>query len=286
MVRAAGLLALGLALLAWSASAPAQEPARVEVAASPRALLFGDALRIHVEVVLDRDLADPESVELETDFAPFEIEEIQRAVEEGDELSGTSFAITLRCLEAACLPARGTTERRFDFPPARVQLADEDGGRTLEAPIPAARIESRLSEREVRDEAGWSYEDRALAPVGYAVEPGLATAVLWVGAGALALLGGVLALYAATGSGPVRALAPYRGTPLERALALARRAAPGAAEERRKALERLARELRRAGHPDLAERSGALAWPRQAPTESAIRALVVEVERAVAEAGP
>ena len=284
-MRAAGLLAFGLTLLA-SAPAPAQEPARVDVSATPRTLLFGDALRIRVEVVLDRDLADPESVELETDFAPFEIEEIQRAVEAGDELSGTSFTITLRCLEADCLPVRRRVERRFDFPPARVLLTDEDGERTLEAPIPPVRIEPRLSPREVRDEIGWSYEDRALATVDYAVAPGLAIAVLWVGAGALALVGGALALYAATGSSPVRVFAPYRGTPLERALALARRAAPGAPEERRKALERLARELGRAGHPDLAERAGALAWSRQGPTESAIRALVVEVERAIARARP
>jgi hypothetical protein len=243
-------------------------------------LLFGDELRVRVEVVVDPDLADPASIELDSDFQPFEIEAIQPEAEQGSELSGAEFAIELRCLAARCLPREGSERRTFEFPPVRVHIDGEEGERTLEAPVPPVRVGTRLSARELKQGNGWSYDDRELAPVDYPVSPGLATALLWVCAVPLGLLSGALVMYATTGRGPREALAARRGTPLERALALARRATSREPEERRKALERLARELSRAGHPDLAERSGALAWSRPEPPGAAIGALIAEVERA------
>jgi hypothetical protein len=279
-VRRAAVFGCVLAVLGGSAPALAQEPARVNVTATPRALQFADELQVRVEVVVDPDLADPASIELESEFQPFEIETIRRETEEGFELSGTEFAVELRCLAASCLPRRGSERRSFEFPPVRVHIDGEDGERTLEAPVPPVRVATRLSAREVGDGEGWSYDDRELAPVDYPVSPGLATALLWVCAVALALLSGALVVYAITGRDPRDALAPRRGTPLERALALARRASSREPKERRKALERLARELGRAGHPDLAERSGDLAWSRPEPPGAAIGVLIADVERA------
>ncbi len=64
--------------------------------------------------------------------------------------------------------------------------------------------------------------------------------------------------------------AALSSTPLERALDLALRADGGDSPDRRRALERVARELGSAGRSDLADEARALAWypPRRAPSRS------------------
>ncbi|MQA74850.1 MAG: hypothetical protein GEU88_11000 [Solirubrobacterales bacterium] len=285
MRRAFLLLSCGLALLAGPAEAGAQESARVDAALTPRTLLFGDALYVRVNVFADSDLVDVASVELESDFRPFEVERTRRELTRGSALSRARFTIALRCLSVHCLPPTGSSARSTRFSPLVVHLEDENGEQTLEAPLPPVRMASRLSVRESRGEDRWSYDVATLAPVSYPISPGLAIALLWALAVALGLLAALLVAYATTGKAPHRALAARR-SPLQRALALVRRAAKRGADERREALERLARELRRAGHPELAERSGALAWSRPEPGEPEIGALVGDVERSARAAGP
>ncbi|MPZ63611.1 MAG: hypothetical protein GEU93_20515 [Propionibacteriales bacterium] len=283
---AAALLVCGFLLTGGAVPASAQTDqteAAIDVSAAPRTLLFGDQLRVRAEVVVDPELADPDSVELDTEFRPFEVEEIRRAAEHGSDLSAVRFTITLRCLSTSCLPPEDSERREFEFPPLRVRVVAEGEERTFEAPVPRVQVQTRLRPSEVSAEDGWSYDDRTLAPFSHAIAPGSATALLWIGAGGLVLLGGALTAYAITGRGPRAALAATRRTPLERALALARRAASQDPEVRRRALERLARELSRAGHPDLAERSGALAWSPPEPPGIEMGALLADVE--YAEAG-
>jgi hypothetical protein len=283
-VRRAGLAACALFLGLGPSTALAQEVAGVEATISPRTALFGDPVEVRAVIVAERGLSDPEDIELvDPDFAPFEAGELRRETAEGSRLSRLTYRITLRCLAAACLPAGDASERVFSLPALRFELSDET---TLEAELPPVRVVPRLDRREVREAEAWSYDDRTLPAAGFRVDPALATALLWAAAVVLALLGAALAVYAVTGRAARGTLRPRRGTVLERALALARRAAPAGGAERRKALEHLARELERAGHPALSERSGVLAWSRPEPSEDAVLALVDDAERAIAKARP
>jgi hypothetical protein len=72
--------------------------------------------------------------------------------------------------------------------------------------------------------------------------------------------------------------------PLERALALAREASVnGSGADGRKALERLARELGRAGLEELGGRARRLAWSPAAPTAAAVEELAGAVRAALEE---
>jgi hypothetical protein len=281
-MRRAALVACVFALGVGATSAGAQEPAGVEATVTPRTALFGDPVELRAAVLADSDLADPDAIELvDPDFGPFEVGGVQRLTTQGSGLSRTTYRITLHCLTARCLPTDGAGERAVRLPPLRFDLAGEG---TVEAELPPVRIAPRLSRREVRDADGWSYDDRTLPAATYWIPPGTAIALLAVAAAALALVSCALAVYAITGRTPRGAVAARRGTVLARALRLARGAASADDEERRKALERLARELERAGYPALSERSGTLAWSRPEPSGEAILDLVDDAERAIAEA--
>ena len=81
---------------------------------------------------------------------------------------------------------------------------------------------------------------------------------------------------------PLRLRVPAHLTPLERALALVRVAATEDTEdEARKALERLAAELRRTGHPRLTDSARRLAWSQERPSPAAVEELVQDVSRSL-----
>jgi hypothetical protein len=118
----AAVVAVSAALVvaaAWISSRGASphgtaEP-RTEVQAeadlAPKATLFGDTVRAHVDVVVDRTRIDPDSVRIAADFAPFEIvEKPDRRQTSAGDLAYVRTAYTLRCLSAACVPSgRSTT---------------------------------------------------------------------------------------------------------------------------------------------------------------------------------
>ncbi len=286
-MRRAGLAACVLVLSLGPSKSLAQEAVGLEATVTPRTALFGDPVEVRAAIVVDRDLADPDGVELvDPDFGPFEVGELRRETTEGSALSRVSYRITLHCLTASCLPPDDSGEREFSLSPLRFEVAGEGAATTLEAELPPVRVVPRLARSEVREAEPWSYDDRTLPAAGYRVAPAPAAALMWAAAIALAVLSGALAVYAITGRTARGTLAARRGTVLERALALARRTASASDEERRRALERLARELERAGHPALSERSGVLAWSRPEPSEGAILALIADAERAIAGARP
>ena len=73
---AAGLAALVVVLVVWdrvqSSEPSAESPAIVaRTDLSPRTVLFGDTVTALVEVTLDRNRVDPDSVRVEADFAPW-----------------------------------------------------------------------------------------------------------------------------------------------------------------------------------------------------------------------
>jgi hypothetical protein len=76
-----------------------------------------------------------------------------------------------------------------------------------------------------------------------------------------------------------------RRTALEQALALVRESRAGTTEEERRALERLAAELRRASNPALANDASRVAWSQEPPVEAVVDPLSDDVERVISENG-
>ena len=126
----------------------------------------------------------------------------------------------------------------------------------------------------------WRADAATLPAVSFSRSPGTLAAGLVVASALLALLG-VWLIWRLLRQEEVEAVdedeAPEaRATPLERALQLAREASlDGDSPERRKAFERVARELGARGLGDLADRARALAWSSGTP--SAV--VVDELER-------
>jgi hypothetical protein len=280
--RALVVAGCGLAMLTSADVAPAQEAATVDATLTPRAILFGDALAARVDVRVNPELADPATVELSTHVEPFEVEGMRRVSDVGSDPALVRFELSLRCLTQGCLPPASGAGRRVDMRPLEVRFQGDDGEHVVEAPLPSVRVGSRLNQTKASGDRGWSYDDRTLAPPSYALSPEFVTVALWALAALLGVLAAGLIGYAMIGRTPYGALlAARRGSPLDRALRLVHRAARRGPQERRKALERLARELRRAGQAELAERTGTLAWSRPEPQRGEMGALVGEVERTV-----
>jgi hypothetical protein len=191
---------------------------------------------------------------------------------------------TLLCVSGSCTP-RGLA-RPVSPAPVRVRYRLRSGAtRTRMTRWPVSYAASRLVAVDLPSDPQASLPWRlpAVPPaVSYRAAPGLVAAVLYGAAALLALLAAVLVapeLRRVLGLA-VRRRDPLAGlAPLERAVALLERAlASGAASEQRKALDRLARELRLRGDDDLAGAARRLAWSSAAPGEEA-RALTGAVAR-------
>jgi hypothetical protein len=256
---------------------------RVSSALQPGVHLFGDELRAQVDVVVDRTKVDPASVRVVSRFAPYSVVRGARPTRaEAGRAVSLSYRFRLLCLHRACAPPEDGAARQFRFPSfVRYRLWRGSGG---SVPLEWAPVEvaSRLTPAD-RARPAFSLPEQPLPPVSYRVDPDLLAAGLYAVAGLLALLG-VLVL--ARQLRPLLASASRREAsslarlgPLERALALLRRAiAGGAAHEQRTALDRLARELHHRGRGDLARTARQLAWSEGAPDEHQIGTLVREVE--------
>lgn len=174
------------------------------------------------------------------DFAPF----VVRA-HHGDTYE-------LQCLDPACLPGPG---------PRTLTI----GGRRLV-------ILPRTTTRQVSQPARSFVRQTAMPPPDYRLRPGLLEALLLAAAAALAATGTWLTWPT------LRRLVPERvdtRTPLERALALSRTSVRRGADDRRRALDLLARALGR----DAAARDALdLAWSEPEPEPARIERLVEGIE--------
>ena len=167
--------------------------------------------------------------------------------------------------------------------PARVVATLRDGTATSASlTLPALNVGLRLAPDQVTG------ADPAIGPFptpspSYAISPDLAGGLL-LGAGVLLTLAAGWLLAGALRGKPVplRLRVPAHLTPLERALALVRVAATEDTEgEARKALERLAAELRRSGNPRLTDSARRLAWSQERPSPAAVEELVHDVSRSL-----
>ncbi len=280
-VGAAAVLAAAAVAAAWLGTRggePSALPHRFSVHAEldPRTLLFGDRVTARVDVELDRRAVDPASVRVHPLLGPYSLTDANRAEGRAGNAVVLRYRFTLACLVSACIPqiARGTTPSLS----ARVTYRVRSGA-IRSAPVEWRRsqVGTRVQLRELNAlRAGGEPSFRAsLVPnaVSYRVRPALAAGVLYAAAVLVAVLAGVLL---APELGRLLRLTGIRQDPLaglppvERALALLERAlASGDLAEQRKALDRLARELRRRGDEGLAGAARRLAWSRTAPGDEA-----------------
>jgi hypothetical protein len=288
----AAILAAAVGLIAWNAwdkgGGPGlgEEPIVGTALLAPEQHLFGDAVRARVELIVDTKRVDPDSVEIGANFDPYrEIRPVEVTRSEDGAITNLRYDYVLGCLVSRCLP-RGTG--RVEIGGVAVNYLrrgeSEPSAATVEwVPIRAA---GRIDPNEL-EQAALRSDLRDLPSASYRVSPRTVELIALVLSVLFAVGAAILILRLL----PLDRLATRLGarfvdkrSPLEQALALVREsAASGSAEEERRALERLAVELRRTRNPALAGDASRLAWSQ--PVPAGIDPLSDEVERVITENG-
>jgi len=288
---AVGVLILTLAgALAWRAwsggdGGTLSEPIAVNATIGPQQHMFGDPVRARVEVILDSKRIDPKTVTVHANFAPYRpLARPERAETSSGSITRLRFDYALACLTYRCLPAG---LRRFDLHNASVAYRTRSGqsGRTEEIDWPRLQVTGRIAPSRMW-EARLQGEYRELGQPTYRISPTLVQVVALV----LAVLFAAAALVLILRLLPLARIAERLGlktvdrrSSLERALAQVHETATAEPDEGRRALERLAHELRRARSPELAGAASRLAWSREYPADGRLTTLSSEVERLLAE---
>jgi hypothetical protein len=273
MVRRAALAAVAALVLAAPAHAQGSGVS-YRATLAPREALFGDALDARVDVVVERALVAADTVRVHTDFRPYVAVTTRRTERPAGEFTRVEYRYRLLCLRKRCLP--NGEERTIKFAPVRITWHGEGTTQTQSILWPSLRLASRLDPVQLSEPTLRSDVVRQPA-VTWGVDPKQAVVILLAVAALLLAYPLVLAVrLARRGWYVLRTRRFERLSPLERALELlGRAAATGESEPRRRALERVARELH--GHP-LGEDARKLAWSRPRPAPEEIESFRSRVE--------
>lgn len=275
MVRRVALLVALAAVTAASAQAAVGTGVSYRATLSPREALFGDPLDARVDVAVDRARVAPSSVRVHIDLRPYKVVSTTRVERAAGGVTRVAFGYRLLCLETKCLP--GAPERTLKFAPVRISWRDVDGRRQTQSLLwPPLRQASRVDPRDLTEPTLRSDVVRQPA-VTWGVQPSLVVALLLLAAAALLAYPALLVFrWGRRRWHVMRTSRLERLSPLERALELLRRAAAGGEDARnRRALERVARELR--GH-ELGDDAERLAWSRPEPEADDMESLRARVE--------
>lgn len=286
------LLALLAALVAWqmwdSAEGPAleQEPIAATALLLPEQHLFADAVHARLELVIDRKRVDPGTVDVGANFDPYRnLRPPRRTRDDSGPLTRVRYDYVLACLRAACLP-KGNG--RVELPGAALQfrVKGTPGLQTATVEWPPLSTAGRIDPKQL-EQSALRAELRNLPPPTYRVSP-LAVQLIALLLAVLCFAGAaILALRFLPLDRLEAWLGRHRGdrrSSLERALAKVRESTGGdRPEEGRRALERLAHELRAVRNPELAGTASQLAWSEPPPVESGIAPLSQDVERVIQE---
>jgi hypothetical protein len=267
------------------AAPPAGDPVVLEATVSPARYAFGDPLVARIELVVDSSRVDPDSVVPAAFFRPFR--RLGAVETERLDLGQTTvlrYDYHIQCVDRACVPR--AAERTIELPIGLVRYSPREGD-VVTVPLewPAVEVSSYLTADERR--AVTLQPSSLTAQAGTDDLPPLrfrggSELLGWL------LVGAAAAILLVVGAWLARRLWPRRAEELppeehERpplAAALARLdwalAAQDAEEERRAALDVLARRLAEAGETELAREARGLAWseagPVPAPTTALARA--------------
>ena len=284
-------LAAVAALVAWKVWSEGggpglgRDPIVGTVFLEPEQHLFADAIHATIEVVLDGDRVDPDSVQIGANFAPYrELRPVEVTRSESGSLTRLRYDYVLGCLAASCLP---TGSGRVELGGAAIEYTRRGSSVADAATLewPPLRSAGRIAPNEL-EEAALRADLRNLPTPSYRVSPRSVELVALVLAVLLAAGAGILVLRLL----PLERFAAWLGarrvdhrSALEQALALVRDSESD--EEGRRALERLAVELRRSSNPALAHDASRLAWSQERPVETGVGTLSDEVQRVISENG-
>jgi hypothetical protein len=262
--------------------------ARTSIA--PRAQLFGEGVVARLDLLIDREVIDPDTIKVRTNFTPYQPESklsVERV--DYDRFTRMRYTAPLECLDDTCAPR--SQRKDFRFPAAQVRSRDR---LVMRAVWPVLTIGSRLQDpraenTDVRDQRfrertsglDWRAEVR-VQPVTWMIAPTQATVLLV--AFAMALLAASFFSLTVAYPGLARRLwrRPRKLSPLERALAVLERASDrGVEHEHRVALDDLATELRALGAGELAGTAYALAWDEPPPAADRTAGLSQEVRELI-----
>jgi hypothetical protein len=260
---------------------------QVRTLVTPRTVLFADTVTARVDVALDRDRVDPDSVRIATDFTPWTpISRPDRTRRDGKTTTHLRTTFVLRCLASVCMPPGRALP--YALEPATVTYdalgPQAAAGLKFVARWPTLVMNTRLDARSTTPRTArgfprggspfaspWRADLLSMPPPSYRVSPETARIPLFAGAAVFAVLGLVLAYLGWPRRRPKPVPVPLEppeplATPLEQALGLLEDpATTDGAADRRRALELVAAELRGLGNDDLADVARRLAWSSQTP---------------------
>jgi hypothetical protein len=252
---------------------------------TPASSLFGDVLTVQARVAFDPGRYDQASVQLAPDFSPYVVNSESRRVESRvGKTTVVDFDYSIQCLTQPCIALMGqkvhtgTQAKTVIFPPAALTATTASGTAVKETVAwPPIVVHSRLSATQIALATPTIDPTPVLPALSWSISPDLLGALALVGAILLIAVACWLVVSVALGDSKLlvrRFAIPRHLSPVERALLLAEHASrSGELEEERKALQRLAVELRRAGQGELAGRAGRLAWSEGTPSSDTVEQL-------------
>jgi hypothetical protein len=277
-----------------AAGPPPERPVTTTTSLAPSTHLFAEPVTARLDVVVDEDAVDAETVEVETDFEPYEVIGERHAREQRGRLTRMRHEYTLRCLLIACIPevlpsAAGEAETgrgertTIRLAPAMVAYTDPESGEEQVRRVVWPRLDSvsRITASEIPS-FGFVFKTSVtpLAELTYRVPPPLLAAGLLLGTFALLALPVWLVVGWGRSRRPPPPVDEPEAPPLERALRLVEWAnGRQNGTERREALEVLAVELEAAERAGLADRARILAWSPTSPSPDEAGELVHAVRR-------
>jgi hypothetical protein len=260
----------------------------VRASLGSRTQLFGQLLAVRLDLLVDREMLDPDKITVDTRFDPFTMRGAPvKSRRDYDRFTRLRYEYRLDCVTTICVPEGARKD--FDLPSAPVR---HEGVPVEIVEWPPVTIASRYREPEpdqgIRFQGSVDLPWRAnvrVHPASYSVDPTLLTVAL----AALALLLMLVSLFFVQRAFPsapfgFRRLRRTKLTPLERAIAVLERAQKqGIEREQRLALDRLARELRTGGQHELAGTARELAWIAEVPGPDRTATLSERVRAVIAE---
>lgn len=254
----------------------------------PQNHMFGDTIRARIQLIVERNRVNPASLDVDADFAPYRLLEPAEVTRtDVGKKTWLVYDYVLACVTKRCVrPGAGHLEL------AQAEINYKQRGvanaKAYTIAWPRLRVVARIDPTRL-EFAEPRAEARSLPAVSYRISP----RTLSIVAAALAVVFALAAVALLLRLLPLHRLAAHlgfrvrpRGTPLERALALVREAErSGTPEEGRRALERLAVELRRSRSPGLAHAASRLAWSHERPVGAGVARLSDDVEQMISANG-
>lgn len=269
----------------WNGDGGTYAPRRtlVHTEVTPARSLFGQVLTAHAQLIVDPRRVDPASVDLNVNLNPYRIRSESHRITAGlGRADIIDFRYEIQCVSRACVPlGTGKGAMAVQLKPAKATYRSRDGvSGTVPVAWPVFGVQSRLTAEEIALSTPEIARGSTPPPVSWRISPGLLGGIALSFAVVLILgAGWLVASVVARNTRLVRTRRiPAHMTPIERALVLAEHAAAhGEVDESRKALERLAEELRRRQANAYADDAERLAWSESGPSTETVAALAGSV---------